>query len=232
MDHKSKNSHHGGTSVVQLNGTLGKLGFLVEAVPSKVNGAVTEITNEFVLAGNILHDTELKKSNEGEDLGKSGRGDGIGAEKGGKTVGVGVEGVAGVVNVSGKVDSGTGDDLSQEGKLADTAVLDLNVSKTVEALLVGTIEQAEGVEESKGSLGTKLVLEGREGGGGLANLGGGEGSGRAGKSSEGNNLHHGESMGVYSFMRLPLTRRDEVGEMKEKDRDRRGWLIVPVPMSS
>ena len=100
--------------------------------------------------------------------------------------------MAGVVNVSGKMDSSTGDDLSQEGKLGDTSVLELDESKTVEALLVGTIEQAEGVEESKGSLGTELGLEGGEGGGGLANLGGGEGSGRAGKSSEGDNLHHFE----------------------------------------
>ncbi len=104
--------------------------------------------------------------------------------------------MAGVVDVSRKMESSTGDDLSQEGKLGDAAVLELDESKTVEALLVGTIEQAEGVEEAKGGLGTELVLEGREGGGGLANLGGGEGSGRAGKSSEGNNLHHGGSLGV------------------------------------
>ena len=204
MDHKSKDSHHGGTSVVQLNSTLGKLGLLIEGVPSEVKGTVTEVTDEFVLAGNILHDTELKSTNEGEDLGESGRGDGIGAEEGGKAVGVGVEGVAGVVNVSIEVDSGAGDDLSQEGKLADTAVLDLDVTKTVEALLVGTIEQAEGVEEAKGSLGTELVLEGGEAGGGLAGLGRGEGSGGAGKSSEGDNLHHVGNVGCVIILKLKL----------------------------
>jgi len=191
MDHKSKDSHHGGTSVVQLNGTLGKLGLLIEGVPSKVKSTVTEVTNELVLAGNILHDAKLKSTNEGEDLGESGRGDGIRAEEGGKAVGVGVEGVAGVVNVSVKVDSGTGDDLAQEGKLADTSVLDLDVSEAVEALLVGTIEQAEGVEEAKRGLGTELVLEGVKGGGGLAGLGRGEGGGGSHKGGDGGNLHHG-----------------------------------------
>jgi hypothetical protein len=33
MDHKSKDSHHGGMTVVQLDGTLGELGLLVEEVP-------------------------------------------------------------------------------------------------------------------------------------------------------------------------------------------------------
>ena len=216
MDHKSKDSHHGGTSVVQLNSTLGKLGLLIEGVPSEVKGTVTEVTNEFVLAGNILHDTELKSTNEGEDLGESGRGDGIGAEEGGKAVGVGVEGVAGVVNVSIEVDSGAGDDLSQEGKLADTAVLDLDVTKTVEALLVGTIEQAEGVEEAKGSLGTELVLEGGKRGGGLAGLGGGEGSGGAGKSSEGDNLHHVGNVGCDTQTKvMRVSEEDDADDVDE-----------------
>ena len=195
MDHKSKNSHHGGTSVVQLNSTLGKLGLLIEGVPSEVKSTVTEITNEVSgggTVGAVLHDTKLKSSNEGNNLSKSGAGDGIGSGDGGPSVGEGVEGVSGVVNVSGKVDAVAGHDLAQEGKLGDTSVLDFDVTKTVEALLVGAIEHAEGVEEAKRSLGTELVLEGGEGGGGLAGLGGGEGSGRAGKSSEGNNLHHFE----------------------------------------
>ncbi len=193
MDHKSEDSHHGGTSVVQLNSTLGKLGLLIEGVPSKVEGTVTEVTWEitgFSTVGRVLHDGKLEQANEGNNLSESGAGDGIGSGDGSPSVGKTVEGVTSVVNVTRKVDAIAGDDLSQESKLSDTSVLDLNVSKAVEALLVGTIEQAEGVEESKGGLGTELVLEGREGGGGLANLSGGEGSGRAGKSSEGNNLHH------------------------------------------
>jgi hypothetical protein len=60
------------------------------------------------------------------------------------------------------VDSGAGDDLAEEGKLGDTSVLDLDVA--VEAILVGTAELAEGIEEVKRSLGTELVFESHVGG--------------------------------------------------------------------
>ncbi|KAL3774546.1 hypothetical protein ACHAWO_003997 [Cyclotella atomus] len=71
------------------------------------------------------------------------------------------EGVSSVVDGSGKVDSGTGHNLSKEGKLSNTSVLDLNVTETVEALL-GAVSRkhTEGIEESKRRLGTELVLEG------------------------------------------------------------------------
>ena len=58
----------------------------------------------------------LQAANEGNDLDKSSSGDGVGSDDGGDTVGVRVEGVTRVVNVSGKVDSGAGDDLAKEGK--------------------------------------------------------------------------------------------------------------------
>ncbi|KAL7441839.1 hypothetical protein ACHAXH_005689 [Discostella pseudostelligera] len=195
MDHQAKNSHHCGTSIVQLNSTLGKLGLLIEGIPSKVKSTITEVTNELSggsTVGTVLHDAKLQGTNEGNNLSKTGAGDGIGSGDGSPSIGEGVEGVAGVVNVARKVDAIAGDNLSQEGKLGDTSVLDLDISETVEALLVGTIEHAKGVEEAKRSLGTELVLEGGEGGGGLATLGGGEGSGRAGKSSDGDKFHHFE----------------------------------------
>jgi len=64
VDHKAKDSHHGGTSVVELNGTLAELGLLIEGVPSEVEGSVTEVTNEFTLSGDVLHNTELKSTDE------------------------------------------------------------------------------------------------------------------------------------------------------------------------
>ena len=192
VDHKSKDTHHGGTAVVQLNGTLGKLGLLIEGVPAEVDGTVTEVTNEFVSGSlNVLHDAKLKGTNEGKDLGKASLGDGIGAEEGGNTVGEGVKGMTGVVDVSRKVNSVTGHDLAKEGKLADTAVLDLDVTEAVEALLVGIIEQTKGIEEAKRGLGSKLALEGVDGGGGFAGLGRGEGGGRSHKGGESGEFHHG-----------------------------------------
>ena len=189
MDHKSKNSHHGSTSLVQLNSTLLELGLLVERVPAEVNGSVTEVTNEFSLSGNILHDEKLKETNEGNNLSQSSSGDSVRSVNGGPSVGEGVEGVSGVVNVSGKVDSGTGDDVTQEGELGDTSVLDLDVTETVETLLVGVIEESEGVEESKRGLDTELVLEGGEGGGGLAGLGRGESGGAGDEGGNDGRLH-------------------------------------------
>ena len=191
MDHQTENSHHRRTSVVQLNSTLGKLGSLIEFIPSKVKGAVTEITNKCVLAGNILHDEKLKEANEEKDLEPAIGGDGVGAEESIKSIGIRVEGISGGVNITGDVHSSTGDDVTQEGKLADTSVLDLDVTKTIEAGLAGIVEQAEGVEETKRRLGTKLTLEGVEGGGGLAGLGRGKCGGGGGKSGEGGKLHHG-----------------------------------------
>jgi hypothetical protein len=177
VHHKSKNSHHGGTSVVQLNSTLLHLLLLRESIPSEVNESVTEVTNE-LSSGDVLHDEKLKESNEGNDLSEAGSGDGVGAVDGSPSVGERVEGVTGIVNVSGKVDSGTSDDVSKESKLGDTSVLQLNVTKTVETLLVGVVEESEGIEESKGSLDTELVLESVESSGGLGNLSGSKGGGR------------------------------------------------------
>ena len=88
------------------------------------------------------------------------------------------------------MDSGTGDDVTQEGKLGDTAVLDIDETGTVESFLVGIIEESEGVEEARWSLGTKLRLEGVEGGGGLAGLGRGKCGGRSRKGGEGGKFHH------------------------------------------
>ena len=190
MHHQAKNSHHSGTSVVQLNSTLLKLGLLVELVPSALEGSVTKISGELVSESwHILHDGNFKQTDEREDLNEALGGDGIRSEDGGKTVGVGVEGVAVEINISAEVSTRACDDVSQESKLSDTAVLDLNVSEAVESLLVGTIEQAEGVEEADRGLGAKLTLEVVEGGGGLADLGGGKGGSRGDGGGEDDGLH-------------------------------------------
>ncbi|KAL7502341.1 hypothetical protein ACHAXN_000317 [Cyclotella atomus] len=68
VNHKSKDSHHGSTAVVQLDGTLGKLGLLIEGIPAEVKSSITEITNELSLSGDILHDGKLEEANEGQDL--------------------------------------------------------------------------------------------------------------------------------------------------------------------
>jgi len=189
VNHESEDSHHSSTAVVQLDGTLGELGLFVKAVPAEVEGSVAEVSNELSLSGDILHHSELKSSNEGDNLGEASSRDGIRSGDGGPAVGEGIEGVSGVVNVSGKVDSGTGNDVSKESKLSNTSVLDLDVTEAVEALLISIIEESKGVEESKRGLGTELRLEGVECSGGLSGLGGREGGGRAEEGSEDSELH-------------------------------------------
>ena len=186
MDHESKNSHHGGTSIVELDSTLGKLGLLVEGVPAEVKGSVTEVTRELRLSGNILHDGKLQEANEKEDLQQTGRGD---LGQSGDSGGDGLEAGARVVNVSRKTNTGGGHNVSKDGELGDTSVLELNVTEAVEALLVGIGEHTEGIEESERRLGTDLALEGLEGGLG-GNLGGrGEGGGRGDEGGGDSGLH-------------------------------------------
>jgi hypothetical protein len=191
VDHESEDSELGGTSVVELDGTLGHLLFFGEGIPSEVDVSVTEVTNEFVSGvGDVTHDGAFEESNEGDQLDKSSSGDGIGAREGGDSIGERREGVSGVVNVSWKVDSSTGDNLSKEGKLTDTSVLDLDVTETVETVLVGSVEESHRIPASKRSLGTEFVFEGivQSRGGGL--LGGrGEGSSRGEKGGEDGELH-------------------------------------------
>ena len=194
VDHEAKDAHHGGTAVVELDGALGELGLLIEGVPAEVEGSVAEVTGEVTglgTVGGVLHDEELEEANEGDDLEETGLGDGVGAEEGGDAVGEGVEGVSGRVDAARKVDAVAGDDLAEEGKLTDAAVLDLDVTEAVEALLVGILKKAEGVEEAKGGLDSELGLEGLEGGGGGTLLGGGEGGGAGNEGGDGERLEHG-----------------------------------------
>ena len=180
VHHKSKDSQLCSTSVVKLNSTLRKLGLLIEGVPSEVKSLVTEVTRE-LSSGDVLHDEKLKESYEGNELEKSSLGD---SSNSSPSIGDGVEGGSRVVNVSGKVDTSTGDDVSEESKLTDTSVLELNVTETVETVLVSIIKKSKRIEESKRRLNSELALESVEGSGGLGNLGRSESSCRGDEGCE------------------------------------------------
>ena len=167
VNHQGKDSHLGGTSLVELNSTLAQLGLSIEGVPAEVKGAVAEVTNEFS-SGDVLHDGKLEETNEGDNLSETGRWDGV---DGSETSWDGLEGGAGEVNVAWETGSGLGHKVSDNGKHGDTSVLDLDVSETVELLLVTVGNQAKRIEESERSLGTELAFEGVEG----SHLGGGLG---------------------------------------------------------
>ena len=87
------------------------------------------------------------------------------------------------------MDAGAGDDVSEEGELGDAPVLDLYVPEAVEPLLVGVVEEAEGIEEAEGRLGAELGLEGVEGRGGLGRGGRGERGGGTDDGGDDDGLH-------------------------------------------
>mmetsp|Transcript_9346 Transcript_9346/g.20250 ORF Transcript_9346/g.20250 Transcript_9346/m.20250 type:complete len:240 (+) Transcript_9346:110-829(+) len=197
VDHESEDAHHGRAAVVELDAALGKLGLLVEGVPAEVDPAVAEVAHELVAgAGDVLHEVRLQESHEDEDLGEALLRNRVGPLDGRPAVAEGVEGVAGVVDVAREVDAGAGDDLAEEGKLGDTAVLELDVTKAVERLLVGVVEEAERIVESKRGLGAKLALESTELGRGLAGGGRGEGGSGGDGGGEDDGLHDWIGWGV------------------------------------
>lgn len=192
VNHKSEDTHHGGTAVVELDGTLGELGLLVEAVPAEVDVSVAEVSRELSVSWNLTHERALQNADGGDDLHDTRSRDVALAEDGGNAVRVGGERMAAVVDVSRKVDSSTGGDLAEEGKHADAAVLDLNVPKAGEALLVDiSAEHAEGIEVSERGLDSEFLSErAQRGGGGL--LGGrGEGGGASEQGCNNSELHLG-----------------------------------------
>jgi nucleotide-binding universal stress UspA family protein len=191
VDHEAKDAHHGGTAVVELDGTLGELGLLIEVVPDEVDVAVAEVAHELVAGSfDIAHEGAFQHSNEGNELYESGGGDGVRSDEGGDAIGEGVKGVAGVVDVAGKVESSAGGDLPEEGQLTDAAVLDLHVTEPVEALLSDVaVERAERIVEAERRLGAELVLKGADGHGGLGRGGGGVRGGGAHEGGEDDRLH-------------------------------------------
>merc|ERR1719232_2499750 len=123
-----------------------KLGLLVEGIPAVVDGSVTEVTNELSGAGNIKHDAGLKNTDEEKKLDKSTGWDGL---EGGETVGDVSELGSAQVDAAWKTDACLLDKVSNNGKHGDASVLDLDVSETVELLLVAIGNKAKGIEETK-----------------------------------------------------------------------------------
>jgi hypothetical protein len=186
MDHEGEDSHLGGTSLVELDGTLLKLGLTVERVPAVVDGAVSEVSDEFGLSGQVTHDTALEDSDEEEELDKS---TGRDLLEGGESTGDGGEGLSAEVDGSWKADSGLGDEVSDNGKHGDTSVLQFNSTEAVELFLVAISNKSEGVKESERRLGSELVFEGLDSSAGGLLACRGEGSGRGDKGGGDDGLH-------------------------------------------
>ncbi|KAL3790401.1 hypothetical protein HJC23_013573 [Cyclotella cryptica] len=182
VHHKSKNTHHSSTAVVELDRTLRQLGLLIKSVPAKVKGSVTEVTNKLSLPVTSFITASSRKPTNARIW----RAPATGTCKEPAQPSPMSENL-----VPSKTEASAGGDLSKESKLADTSVLQLNITEAVESLLVGAIQQAKGIEESERGLGTELVLEGSKGGGSLASLGRGEGGGAGDEGGKDGRLHFG-----------------------------------------
>ena len=182
MDHDAKDAHHGGTAVVELNIELAGLLLGILDVSAEVSDSVVAV----VLGGG--HPGELNKSEEGEDLGKTGGRDGADAVD---AVGdVGELEVGGGAEVSVELNVVVVDDGAEDGSHGDAAVLALDGTTTLEGLGL-SLEPAEGIVDAEGLGDTELELRDGEVGGDTAGLGRGDGGGGAGKGSEGSELEHG-----------------------------------------
>lgn len=188
MDHEGEDAHHGGAALVQLLGA--KVGLLlgggVADEPDGESGSGGEISGEGSLV--LAPDGELKEADEEEDLRHTGEGDLV---QGGNASGDILEADGEILGeVSGETESGRGPEVAEEGKHADAAVLELDETEALEALLVSVLQETKGIVESEGGLDAELLLEGIESGLGLGDLGGHKGGGRAEDGGkDGSGLH-------------------------------------------
>jgi hypothetical protein len=145
MGHQTPDSHHGGTSVVDLDRSLLDLGGIVQFVPSKVEGAVAVVTNVF---GLVVEPVGIAVDNggnghEGEHLQQN-----VLSVLGGKEVVEGLESGRDVTG-SGESDSGGGGQVSGNGEHGNTSVGDLVLSEKVELFLRAVGTEFERIVESE-----------------------------------------------------------------------------------
>jgi len=179
-NHVSEDTHHGGTSVVELDVQLAGLLLWVLDVGTEVANAVVSV----VLGG--WHPCELNKGEEGQDLGESGGWDGADSVSSGWDVGELEAGGWGKVSVEDDVV--VVDDASDNGSHGNTSVLALDGTTALEGLWLG-LQPSKWVVDTEWLGDTKLELADLEGRGGLGRLGWGEGGGGTGEEGGDGELH-------------------------------------------
>ena len=200
VNHEGKDAHLSSTAVVELDGQLLVDGLLVPA------GGLELSSLDVILASSVA---ELDEADEEHDLGSSPGRDGI---EGGKTGLHGGERYA-VGDVTRKADTSSGNEVAEDGKHGDAAVLGLHLTEAVEALLVGILEESKRVPESKGRLGSDGVLEAHlECGGLAAHASGGEGGGAEEGGEDGDELEHGVGLIALKTKLYGRVRGVEEGE--------------------
>jgi hypothetical protein len=145
VGNKSPDTHHGGTSVVQFDGTLFQLGGIIKLVPAKVKGTVTVVTDEFgfvVQPGSITVDN-FGNSEESKHLDKD------------------ILAISGVQKClprghtvrdtfgTREADSSSGGQVSDNSQHRNTSVLDLAFAKSIELFLVSIGDKLQRIPQSQ-----------------------------------------------------------------------------------
>ena len=181
MNHEGQDTHLGGATVVELDGELSVDGLLVPAGSLELSGL------DVVLAGGVA---ELDEADEGDDLGSAGGRDGV---EGGEAGLHGGEGKA-VGDVTREADAGGGDEVAEDGKHGNAAVLGLDGAQAVKASLVSILQESKRIPEAKRGLSSNGVLEVHlEGSRGLGHAGRGEGGSAEEGSEDSDELEHGSN---------------------------------------
>lgn len=144
VDHQGQDAHLSGTAVVQLDGEL-----LVDGV-SIPAGSLQLSLLDLLLSSS---ESNFEQTDEHEELEDSSWGDIREGSKATANLGEGDGEVAREADTSG------GDDVAENGKLGNSAVLGLDGAEAVEALLVSILQDAKGIPEAKRGLSTELTLE-------------------------------------------------------------------------
>mmetsp|Transcript_32989 Transcript_32989/g.48433 ORF Transcript_32989/g.48433 Transcript_32989/m.48433 type:complete len:233 (-) Transcript_32989:105-803(-) len=190
--HKTEDSHHGCTAIVQFNSTLLLFPCVRLLIPSKIDEAISEVTSEFLSSSEVLsiegkatigHFHYKLSSNH---LGPNHTSNFV---EGSKTTWY--------VLCTREADTSIGDKVSNNCKHSNTAVLQLDVASRLKFFFVngcGIISKySEGVVETKGSLDTEGLggINCLEGSRSLSGLGWCKGGSRADKEGGGDELHLG-----------------------------------------
>ncbi len=154
MHHEREDAHLGSTAVVQLDGLL-----VVEVESACLLGDSRKVLAELLASlldiGLAKTEAKLKETDEEYGLNNTSQGKGVEDSKASLH---GAEGHA-RGDIEGQAVTGSGGDVTSDGKHRDAAMLDLNIAEAVEALLVGIFKQVEGIPKSERRLGTDLGLE-------------------------------------------------------------------------
>ena len=154
VDHECKDTHLCSTAVVQFNCSFGRLLIFIPSLLLHFGNA-----SSLNLGLCVVGESKINGTDEDNQLAKTLLRNCVLTEETSETIVNGGKWGA-ECNISWEMDASCGGKMAEDGKHRDTAMLGLNVSQTIESLLVSILEEVEGIPETKRGLCTKGTLIG------------------------------------------------------------------------